>query len=298
MMQALVNPGDKVLMFEPFFPWYLPDVKLAGGEPLIVPLKPPAFGFDEEALRKAFQQKPRVVIVNTPHNPTGRVFSKADLDLIAKQCMEHDVIAISDEAYENITFDGHPHLRLADVKGMGVRTLTMGTSSKLLSLTGWRVGWVTGPEEYIGAIKMMHSYISFCPPTPLQVGVAHALNGLCAGSEGERENERISLLMEDNAKKLGAALGALGGVEVYPPQGGYFLVCDVGETGMDDLGFCRWLIEKVNINAVPMSIFYSDTAGPCTLVRFAICKESGTIEKAVDALGDHVDSWKSKRAVL
>eukprot|EP00667_Euglena_gracilis_P010989 EG_transcript_11207 len=286
LFQALIDPGDKVLIFEPFFPWYLPDVKLAGGDPLVVPLREPDFTLDGDAVRAAFAQRPKLVVVNTPHNPTGRVLTKEDLQLIADLCVKHDVIAVSDEAYETITFPGYPHLRLADFPGMRERTVTMGTASKLLSLTGWRVGWLTGPKDLIAPIRTIHSYVSFCPPTPLQVGVTNAILALIDDPAAQRESEDVALLLADNAKTLAEALNAMQGVNVFPPQGGYFLVANIAQTGMADIAFCRWLIEEKNINATPMSIFYSPRpAGqPCTSVRFAICKRRETIEQAVAAL--------------
>lgn len=284
-LQALIDPGDKVLLFEPFFPWYLPDVTLAGGEPIVVALQEPDYSLDRAAVTAAFAQKPKLVLCNSPHNPTGRVFTRDELQFIADLCVQHGTLALSDEAYETVVFPGHSLVRLADLPGMRERTLAMGTASKLLSLTGWRVGWITGPAPLVAAVRTIHSYVTFCPPTPLQVGVAAAIQALVDSPDAQQESEDVTSLLAGNATLLGDALRAMAGVKVFQPQGGYFLVADVSGTGMDDFAFCRWLIEQRNINAVPMSVFYRPREGwICRTVRFAICKRRDTIERAVTAL--------------
>ncbi len=299
---GLVDPGDEVVFFEPFFPWYLPCIRLAGGVPRPVMLQPPDFdlGAAEAAVRAAFSPRTKLCIVNTPHNPTGRVASAAELELVASLCREHDAVCLSDEVYEACIYPGGAHRRMCEVGGMWERTLTVGSASKLLSLTGWRVGWVSGPAELVKAASTMHSYTTFCPPGPLQEGVAAALDAEAAklGTAGDEPFEGRAALMHRNWTTLADALRAAGWA-VCPSSAGYFLLADVSASGMADLEFCKWLAAEHKVAAVPLSAFFcADSAGrPTSLVRFAVCKEAETVELAAKALrGATLDGARAARA--
>ncbi|KNC87535.1 hypothetical protein SARC_00359 [Sphaeroforma arctica JP610] len=281
-IMSIINPGDEVIIFEPYFPWYAPFVRLAGGEARIIELKAPKFELPIDELREiAAGPKVKAIIFNTPHNPTGHVATPEEIQALADVCIENDIALISDEVYESCIFDGHKHLRVGALPGMPERTVTIGSASKMFNLTGWRVGWALGPADWLGGFKALHSYITYCAPTPLQVGVADAL-------ENDTATELVvSKMFASNAHILGAALEALG-VEVILPEGGYFLIADVAKTGKSDTEFVEWLVKTKGVAAVPMSVFYQDppagTTKRCTLVRFAICKQEDTIAKACERL--------------
>jgi len=303
---GIVDPGDEVVFFEPFFPWYLPCIRLAGGVPVPVRLKSPNFDFlsSEKELRAAFSSKTKLCIVNTPHNPTGHCSSVAENELVAKLCREFDTICLSDEVYEACMFEGNTHHRISAIDGMWDRTLTIGSASKLLSLTGWRVGWATGPEELVKAARTMHAYTTFCSPSPLQEGVAAALEAEVHSLHFEGRAQLIHGNFELLAKTLRAT-----GVEVCPAQGGYFLVADVSSTGMSDMEYCVWLAQQHKVAAMPLSVFYSPTQDAeggsaseqerAPLIRFAVCKERSTIESACAALaGATAESARAAKEAL
>ena len=281
---GLVDPGDEVVFFEPFFPWYLPCIRMAGGVPKPVTLCAPDFDLlsVEAELRAAFSPRTRLCIFNTPHNPTGHCASAAELALLARLCQEHDVVCVADEVYESAVYPGQAeHRRLCEVGGMWERTLTVGSASKLLSLTGWRVGWCVGPAELVKAVATLHAYTSFCAPSPLQAGVAAALDAEPAGPQPPFDGR--AALMAANWEVLATALRT-SGVGVCPAQGGYFLVADVSATGMGDMEYCRWLSAEHGVAAVPASVFFCSAAPPGALVRFAVCKERETIAAAAARL--------------
>ncbi len=221
-MQAFLDPGDEVICFEPVFPWYVSHARLAGATPVPVRLHPPGFGLDLGALEKAFTPRTKCVVFNSPHNPTGHVATDAECAGIAALCARHNVLVIADEVYERKVFGGRREVRLADYPGMRERTLTIGTSSKLFSLTGWRVGWVLGPAPLLAGVRTVHSYSTFCAPTPLQAGVAAALrdaaqahrnstmgNAASAAVAGPGP-DASSAAFERNAAVLSAALTDVG----------------------------------------------------------------------------------------
>ena len=279
---ALCNPGDTVAFCQPFWPWYLPSIRLTGAVPAPLTLAPPDFKLDVDALRQLVRErKPKVLITNTPHNPTGAVLSEADLRAIAEICVEHDVLAISDDVYDNVVFkaSGRYHLRLADMPGMAERTLTVGSASKLFSLTGWRVGWLTGPADLIRGCAIVHQHATVCAPTPLQAGVAAALDAEDGSYDG------VPVLYESNYQALAEAFTDVG-LRPCAAQGGYFLVLDAAASGLDDVAFSKDLIEKAGVAGMPMGGFYAEdqteeeVAARRSLVRFAVCKSRAAVETA------------------
>ena len=287
-VMATVDPGDEVVIFEPFFPWYLPDVRLAGGTPKLVPLQWPDFRFDEAVLRAAFTDKTKLVIVNSPHNPTGHVMTGEELELIAKLCVEHNVVCVSDEVYEWQTFGGREHIRMTDFPGMEERTITVGSASKMFSVTGWRVGWCYGPADLIAGVRALHGYASYCAPAPLQEGVAAALDEAAKAPRCvPPEVAKMTLQFEENAKDLVAALKHVK-VNAVMPEGGYFVVGEVEDEKFSDVDFCMWLAKERGVVCVPMSVFFGSANPPTNLVRFSICKErtgdTGVVARAVKAI--------------
>lgn len=287
--QAFINKGDEVIVFEPMFPWYIPSIRLAGGTPVVLTLKAEdGFAVDSVALRGAFSERTKMVIVNSPHNPTGHVASAAELQAVVDIAIEFDVLVLSDEVYEPFTFGGRKNVRTASLPGAAQRTVTLGSAGKLFSLTGWRVGWaVSANAELVKAVKTIHAYTTYSAATPCQEGVAAALQA--AADNGGVDHEGFVALrtaFEANAAVLAGALGRLGATS-FPAEGGYFLVADVAGTGMTDLEFCTFLATEVKVVAVPLSVFYDgDMSERRTLVRFAVCKRKETIaavSAAVDA---------------
>ena len=281
-MMGLLDEGDEVIMFEPFFPWYLPCARLAGGKPVIIELKAPQFAVLEEDLESAFSSKTKVIVVNSPHNPTGHCLTKAELELIARYCKKHDVICVSDEVYETMTFAGTQHLRIADLEGMADRTLTVSGAGKTMSLTGWRVGWVCGAADLVGAVRTVHGFATYCCPVPLQKGVAAGLRDALARNDFTFGG--VAVTFEENYKLLASALEKTG-AKVCDAQGGYFLVADISHTGMSDLEYTKWLVEHKKVGCVPLRMFFGPKEDGSMverpLVRFAICKQRDCIEEAV-----------------
>jgi aspartate/methionine/tyrosine aminotransferase len=306
-MQALISPGDEVILFEPYFPWYLPAIRLAGGTPVVITLEPPRFAYDEPCLARfaaAVTPRTRAVIMNTPHNPTGHVATAAELEAFAavvRASGPTGMVCIADEVYENILFGDAVHTRIAALPEMRERTLCVGSASKLFSLTGWRVGWILGGAELLKSIKMVHGYAIFCAPAPLQIGVAAAFDAEAqpppaAAADGDAAMaiaggcnfEGVPALLERNFAALAAALSGFG-LSVCDADGGYFLVADIAgavPASMGDSEFCKWLIDKAGVACMPMNVFYS-REGPwrCTLVRFCVCKTAPLIDAACEALG-------------
>lgn len=284
---GVLEAGDEVVMFEPAFPWYAPDIRLAGGVLKCVPLRFPDFRIQEEELRRACTPKTKMIIFNSPHNPTGHVARRDEIDLIAKLCIEHDAVCLSDEVYENFVFDpkltGH-HVRMCDVPGMRERTLTVGSASKMFSLTGWRVGWLYGPADLIGACRSVHSYATFCAPTPLQEGVRQALEAATKDNARVPDTDYLNELFLTNAKRLAKVMEEKFGATSSIPEGGYFLVCDISATGKSDVDFCAFLAQTHGVVAVPMTVFFPSGNTVSNLIRFSICKTPAVIDKAIQAI--------------
>ncbi|RMF33414.1 MAG: aminotransferase class I/II-fold pyridoxal phosphate-dependent enzyme [Chloroflexi bacterium] len=279
-MQGLLDPGDEVVLFEPFYDSYVPAITMAGGVPRYVPLHPPHWDFDPEALRAAFGPRTKAVLLNTPHNPTGKVFGQEELVLIGELCQEHDAVIISDEVYEHLTYDGVRHLSPADLPGLAERTMTISSVAKSFSLTGWKVGWAIAPPPLTTALRRAHQFITFCAAAPLQRAASVALKL----PDGYFQN-----LAADYQRKRDYLVRALqeAGFRVSPPKGTYFVMADIRPLGFeDDVAFCRYLTAEVGVAAIPPSFFYSEAhkALGKPLVRFAFCKRLETLQAAAERL--------------
>lgn len=275
---GLVDPGDEVIIFEPFYDSYVPNVILAGGTPRFYTLRQPDWAIEREALAALFNEKTKLIILNTPHNPTGKVYSKAELGLIAELCREYDVIALTDEVYEHIIFDGRSHHLLTQFPGMAERTLTVSSLGKTFSVTGWKIGWVIGPPELLLAAFRTHQFMTFCGAAPLQEAAATAVatdetyyRGLIADYQQKRD-----FLMQ----VLNEA-----GLPTITPAGTYFVMVDISDLGFaDDVSFCRHLTTEVGVAAIPPSAFFHDPADGAKLARFAFCKSQPVLEEAARRL--------------
>ena len=332
-MLGLLNPGDEIILFEPYYDSYRASVAMAGATARFVTLRAPGhigcrggvaldsathgaqnvadakpstsaprlerctplsgqgqFWFDPRELAAAFTAKTRAVLVNTPHNPTGKVFSLDELQLIAELCIRHDVIAITDEVYEHLTYDAAlPHVHLVTLPGMAERTLTLTSLGKSFSLTGWKIGWAIGSPDLSAAVRAAHQFMTFSTATPLQWGAAAAF-----GPEARGAVDRLRTDLARGREFLGGVLRDCG-FAVFVPAGAYFIVVDwtnstaggkgrLGDRFADDLAFCRYLTSEVGVAAIPPSVFYEHKEHGRPLARFAFCKKMETLEKAAERL--------------
>ena len=280
---AVCNAGDEVIVFEPYYENYGPDSILSGAKPRFVKLRPPSdangeWTFDEKELRAAFHRHTKAIIVNTPNNPTGKVFTRGELELIRDLCAEFDVLAITDEIYEHILYDGAKHVAMASLPGMDERTITINGMSKTYAVTGWRVGWTIGPPKITDAIRKVHDFLTVGAPAPLQEAGAHALS-LPASyytdlAEGyRRRRERLIPALE------------AAGFRCFRPRGAYYVITDIGRFGFsDDVAFTKYLVSEVGVAAVPGSSFYRDPRDGARQVRFAFCKKEATLDEAAERL--------------
>jgi N-succinyldiaminopimelate aminotransferase len=276
---ALCEPGDEVVTFEPYYDSYAACIALSGATRRTVPLHWPDFAVDEAALRAAFSERTRLVLLNTPHNPTGKVFSRAELELVAALAVEHGAIVVTDEVYEHLVFDRLAHVPVATLPGMAERTLTISSAGKTFSVTGWKVGWVSGPAELVAAVRGVKQFLTFVASGPFQPAVAVGL-GL-----GDEVYAELSASLQARRDLLSAGLEAAG-FEVARPGGTYFVVADPRPLGFDDgLAMCRALPELCGVVAVPVSVFCDDKDAARALVRFAFCKQEHVLREAVDRLG-------------
>jgi aminotransferase len=275
---ALINPGDEVVIFEPYYENYGPDTILAHATPRFVKLHAPDWHFEETDLLRAFNHRTRAIIINTPNNPTGKVFSRDELEFIAQLCQEWNVFAVTDEIYEHILYDGAEHISIASLEGLAERTVTINAISKTYSLTGWRVGWAIAPEEQTGAIRKVHDFLTVGAAAPLQEAAAVALRlpesyyAHLAAMYLEKRNRLLAIL--ENA-----------GFRCWQPHGAYYIMSEAealmqrsGHTNDND--FARWMIKEVGVAAVPGSSFYRDPNDGRTQVRFCFCKKEETFAAA------------------
>ena len=277
-IQGVCDPGDEVVLFEPYYDSYRASVVMAGAVPRFVTLHAPDWRFDARELEHAFTARTRAILVNTPHNPTGRVFPREDLETIARLCRDRNVLCITDEVYEHILYEGR-HVPMALLPGMRDRTITISSFGKTFSLTGWKIGWAAAPPPLTAAIRAAHQFITFATATPLQHAAAAAL------TVGPEYYEGLVASYRRKRDYLVDELTALG-FEVRPPAGTYYVCAGITPLGFDDdVAFCRHLIEKVGVAAIPPSVFYENTRFGKSYVRFAFCKKEETLREAVRRLG-------------
>jgi aminotransferase len=277
-LMALLNPGDEVVVFEPFYENYWPDSQLSGAVCRFVPLRPPDWTFDPAELRAAFTKRTRAVILNSPNNPTGRVFSLAELTTLAELCEEYDSLLITDEIYEHIVFDGARHIPPITLPGMRDRCVLVNSLSKTFSVTGWRVGWVIAPPELTGSIRKVHDFLTVGAAAPLQQAGVTAL-GLPLSYFND--------LARNYETKRDLLLGILekAGLRCHVPMGAYYIMCDISRFGFrDDVDFCRHLTQEIGVAAVPGSSFFREPADGSHLIRFCFAKKPETLEAAAERL--------------
>ncbi|MEO6954524.1 MAG: aminotransferase [Polyangia bacterium] len=275
-LAALLDPGDEVIVFDPIYDSYLPCIALAQAVPKVVVLEPPRFRIDAAAIDAVITKKTRALLLNSPSNPTGRVLSGAELEVIATACVEHDLIAITDEVYEHLVFEGR-HVPLATLPGMRERCISISSGGKTFSLTGWKVGWSCAPPDLTAALRMVHQFVTFSVATPLQ----HAMAVAVASSDDYYD----TLLANYRARrdKLCNGLAAIG-FGVTPPEGTYFALGDIRPLGYDDdVTFCRKLVEEIGVAAIPYSAFGTNGRHR-HLVRFAFCKDDATLDAGLERL--------------
>jgi len=274
---AVCDPGDEILAFEPTYDSYTAVAALAGARLRPVTLEPPAYEADVDALEALVTERTRLLLLNTPHNPTGKVFTVAELAAIARVCVAHDLIAVTDEVYEHLVFDGE-HRPLATFPGMADRTLTISSAGKTFSFTGWKIGWACGPEGLVTAVRTAKQFMTYANGAPFQPAIAVGL-GL-----GDDFYVQLAKTLEHKRDVLCDGLRAAG-FDVFVPQGTYFATVDIRSVGGDDgLEFCRSLPKRCGVVAVPSSVFYEDSATGRHLVRFAFCKRTEVLTEAADRL--------------
>jgi aspartate/methionine/tyrosine aminotransferase len=280
---AVCNAGDEVVIFEPFYENYGPDAIISGAKPRFVQLRPPVdpdgeWMFDEGELRAAFHNQTKAIILNTPNNPTGKVFTRAELELIRDLCVEFNVLALTDEIYEHILYDGTQHISLASLDGMAERTVTINGMSKTYSVTGWRVGWTIACAEITNAIRKVHDFVTVGAPAPLQEAGAAALS---------LPRNYYQTLAEGYQKRRDRLLPALteAGFRCFLPRGAYYVMTDISGFGFsDDVAFTKYLVKEIGVAAVPGSSFYNDPREGAQQVRFAFCKRDETLDEAARRL--------------
>jgi aspartate/methionine/tyrosine aminotransferase len=278
---GLVNPGDEVILFEPYYDSYRACVAMAGAAPKFVTLRPPRFAVTKHALQGACSNKTRAILLNTPHNPTGKVFSRAELNLISKMAIEHDAIVISDEVYERLVFTGE-HISIATLPGMRERTVTLSSLGKTFSLTGWKIGWAITTPELTKGIRAAHQFLTFATATPLQHGAIAALRA---------PESYYTQFVADYRTKRDLLVDGLShlGFKVLPPDGTYFAMIDHTPFGFEsDVAFCRHLIEHVGVAAIPCSVFYHEANDGKSLARFAFCKTEETLHEGLKRMSERL----------
>ncbi len=272
---ALAGPGDEVVLFEPYYDSYAATVALAGATRVCVTLERDGqrWGFDHDALRAAITSRTRLILLNTPHNPTGTVFGAADLAAIAELAIEHDLVAVADEVYEHLVFDAGVHVPIATLPGMRERTVTISSAGKTFSVTGWKIGWACAPPALLGPVRTVKQFLTYVNGGPFQPAVALAL--------AEAEKLAPVLALQDQRDLLCGGLAALG-FDVIVPQATYFATVDVGADGVE---YCRELPTRAGVVAIPSSVFYDSGAGD-RFVRFAFCKRPEVLREALTRLAE------------
>jgi N-succinyldiaminopimelate aminotransferase len=276
-MLALCEPDDEVIVFEPYYDSYAPAIAMAGARRRVVPLRPPTWGFDIEQFAASVTSRTRLVVLNSPHNPTGKVFTADELAAIARVCVEADLLAVTDEVYEHLVFEGR-HIPLASMPGMAERTVTVSSAGKTFSFTGWKIGWVCGSAPLVAAVRTAKQFMTYVNGAPFQPAVAVGLGlpddfFVAAAADLAQRRDRLC----DGLRDVG--------FEVFRPAATYFAMTDISALGADDaLEFCRRLPERCGVVAIPASVLYDDGQAGRSLVRFAFCKRPEVIDEAVDRL--------------
>jgi N-succinyldiaminopimelate aminotransferase len=280
---GLTDPGDEVIVFEPVYDTYVPNIVMAGVMPRYVPLRGDDWSFDPDELAETFNRRTRAIIVNTPHNPTGKVFSREELGVIAEQCQKFDVVAVTDEVYEHILYDDTRHTRLATLPGMANRTVTISSLGKTFSVTGWKIGWAIGPAPLVNAVNQAHQFITYAVASPLQAAAATALDLPSSFFENLQMNYQAR-------RDRMVAILQRAGFKVFKPSGSYFVMVDwrgvAPKEVTNDLEFVQWLIRDVGVASIPASPFYqeSDKHLGRYFARFAVCKKDETLAAAAEKL--------------
>ena len=277
VMLSLLAPGDEVVLFEPYYDSHIAGIAMAGGQRRLVTLRPPDYRFDPDELAAAIGPRTRMIVVNSPHNPTGKVFDRSELELIAELCRRHDLLAVTDEVYEHLAYDGE-HIPLVSLPGMRERTITVSSGGKTFSFTGWKIGWVCAVPELRGAVTTAKQFLTFVNGAPFQHAIAV---GLRLGDD-YFHGLRASLMARRDQLADGLAAA---GFDVYRPAGTYFVTADVRPLGFDDgMALCRKLPELCGVVAVPSVVFYDNEDEGRHLVRFAFCKRPEVLDEAVERL--------------
>jgi aspartate/methionine/tyrosine aminotransferase len=280
-IQAYIGPGDELIAFEPFYESYPAAVRMAGGVFRPVRLRPPDWSFAADELRSAIGPRTKVILLNTPHNPTGKVFTREELEIIADIAQDHDLVVFSDEVYDRILFHDTQHVPIATLPGMWGRTLTINSTGKTFSMTGWKIGYAVGPAEMNAALRVVHQIVTFASATPFQEAMAEAIEQASQGTYYQdlgREYDERRMALDD------ALTGS--GLTTLPIAGSYFLMADISDRGFaSDVDFCRWLVTAHGVAAVPPSAFYVDPSTAPLHARFCFAKKLETIAEAKERLG-------------
>jgi N-succinyldiaminopimelate aminotransferase len=277
---ALCEPGDEVVVFEPYYDSYLANLAMAGAVRRPVQLRPDGdrFGFDPQELRAAITPRAKLLLLNSPHNPTGKVFTRPELELIASLCVEHDLIAVTDEVYEHLIYDGAQHIPLGMLPGMAERTLTISSGGKTFSTTGWKIGWACGPAPLVSAARKAKQFLTFAGGTPLQAGIAKGLRDEMPWVRSLRDD------LQTRRDRLRAGLESVG-AKTFPCEGTYFLQIDARSLGCDDgVELCQALALKAGVVAIPAQVFFDDVAAGQRYVRFAFCKSDAVLDEGIRRL--------------
>jgi N-succinyldiaminopimelate aminotransferase len=275
---GLVDPGDEVVVLEPYYDSYVAMIQIAGGVRRPVTLRAPDFRLDLGSMEAAIGERTKLILLNTPHNPTGTVLTRAELEGVARLAIEHDLVVVTDEVYEHLVFDGSEHVPIATLPGMAERTLSISSSGKTFSFTGWKIGWATGPAELVAAVEGAKNWLSFASGAPLQPAIAHALTHELAFPRALRAD------LQAKRDLLCEGLGKLD-VDVRVPEGTYFVTTDVRRLGWaDGLAFCLALPERAGVVAIPSQAFYDDQEEGRHLVRWAFCKNEDVIREGLARL--------------
>ncbi len=275
---ALLEQGDEVVVFEPYFDLYAAGIALAGAVRRPVTLRAPDYSFDPAELAAAVGPRTKMILLNTPHNPTGKVFDAQELAQIAQLAIDHDLLVVTDEVYEHMVYAGHQHVSLATLPGMAERTLTISSCGKTFSLTGWKVGWCHGPKDLVDAVHAVKQHLSFTSGAPFQVAITEAL------ALGDDFYHDLTASLENKRRLISDGLSAAG-FTVYPTGGTYYVTADVRSLGYSDgLAFCRSLPDLCGVVAVPAQVFYDHPEAGQSIVRFAYCKRDEVLQEAVECL--------------